>query len=368
MVRRASRCRWPVRRVVTTPATRTTPRLRNPPVPSCDRRRLVPHSSGGRRWAGPIRVRRRGVSRHFKYKSAEALAQDARSRGLDIRLSDDLAPLAAPIEVGGRRVGNRLAIQPMEGCDGTLDGAPDELTFRRYRRFGEGGAKLIWGEAAAVVPEGRANPRQLLIDESHAAGLARARRDLPERSLARLGPGRRPARRPPADPLGPLQRPPADPRPARPAARPPDGRRPGHRGRPPTGTPPPLRRRARPAPGPLRRRRVAGAAGSASTSWTSSSATATCSTSCSRPGRARQVRRLVREPDPVHPRGRRAHPLREPRGADRHPAQRLRRHPVPPRRRRTGRGSPAPSSRLCNRPGARARTTRSRPTWPSRSR
>ena len=111
------------------------------------------------------------MSRHFKYKSAEALAQDARSRGLDIRLRDDLTPLAAPIEVGGRRVGNRLAIHPMEGCDGTLDGAPDELTVRRYRRFGEGGAKLIWGEAAAVVPEGRANTRQLLMDESHAHGL-----------------------------------------------------------------------------------------------------------------------------------------------------------------------------------------------------
>ncbi len=111
------------------------------------------------------------MSRYFKYKTAEALALDARSRGLDIRLRDDLAPLGAPTEVGGRRVGNRLAIHPMEGCDGTLDGAPGDLTVRRFRRFGEGGAKLIWGEAAAVVPEGRANPRQLLMDESHARGL-----------------------------------------------------------------------------------------------------------------------------------------------------------------------------------------------------
>ena len=56
----------------------------------------------------------------------------------------------------------------MEGCDGTLDGRPDELTFRRYQRFGAGGAKLIWGEATAVVDEGRANPRQLLINEQTA--------------------------------------------------------------------------------------------------------------------------------------------------------------------------------------------------------
>src|SRR6185437_14889440 len=69
------------------------------------------------------------------------------------------------------RVGNRLAIHPMEGCDGTLDGAPDELTFRRYVRFGAGGAKLIWGEATEVVPEGRANTRQLLLTDANAAAL-----------------------------------------------------------------------------------------------------------------------------------------------------------------------------------------------------
>ena len=34
-------------------------------------------------------------------------------------------------------------------------GRPSELTFRRWRRFGESGAKLIWGgEAAAVQPDG----------------------------------------------------------------------------------------------------------------------------------------------------------------------------------------------------------------------
>ena len=97
--------------------------------------------------------------------------------GLDLDLSDDLSPLFRPIDVGGRRVGNRLAIQPMEGCDGEPDGSPGELTFRRYQRFGAGGAKLIWGEAAAVVPEGRANPRQLVIDDATAAALERLLRE-----------------------------------------------------------------------------------------------------------------------------------------------------------------------------------------------
>jgi 2,4-dienoyl-CoA reductase-like NADH-dependent reductase (Old Yellow Enzyme family) len=113
------------------------------------------------------------MSRYFRYKKADDLRREAQRLGLDVRLSDDLDVLWRPAEVGGRRVGNRLCVQPMEGCDGTLEGLPDELTYRRYRRFGAGGAKLIWGEAAAVVPEGRANTRQLLVNEANAAGLAR---------------------------------------------------------------------------------------------------------------------------------------------------------------------------------------------------
>ncbi len=113
------------------------------------------------------------MARYFKYKTPDDLAADALAKGLDIRLTDDLSPLFRPCQVAGRTVGNRLAIQPMEGCDGTPDGTPDALTFRRYERFGAGGAKLVWGEAAAVVPEGRANPRQLVADTSHADGLAR---------------------------------------------------------------------------------------------------------------------------------------------------------------------------------------------------
>ncbi len=113
------------------------------------------------------------MSRYFKYKSSQTLLADARSLGLDLSFNEDLSSLLQPITVGGRPVGNRLAIQPMEGCDAELDGSPGELTFRRFRRFGAGGAKLIWGEACAVVPEGRANPRQLVINPANAPALGR---------------------------------------------------------------------------------------------------------------------------------------------------------------------------------------------------
>ena len=111
------------------------------------------------------------MSRYFKYKGRQALVDDARVLGLEILLEPDLSPLREATVIGGTTVGNRLAIQPMEGCDANLDGTPSELTLRRYRRFGAGGAKLIWGEACAITPEGRANPRQLLIEESTALGL-----------------------------------------------------------------------------------------------------------------------------------------------------------------------------------------------------
>lgn len=113
------------------------------------------------------------MSRYFTYRSLDDVRSDIAGHGVDIRLEENVQRLLEPITIGGRTLGNRMAVHPMEGCDGTLDGRPDELTFRRWERFGAGGAKLIWGEATAVVPEGRANPRQLLINGATAPGFAR---------------------------------------------------------------------------------------------------------------------------------------------------------------------------------------------------
>ena len=101
--------------------------------------------------------------------------------GLDLPCDDQIlaAPessLAQPCEFAGKRIGNRFAIHPMEGWDGTLDGNPSELTQRRWHNFGLSGAKLIWGgEAVAVRPEGRANPNQLYAADHTRTGLGRLR-------------------------------------------------------------------------------------------------------------------------------------------------------------------------------------------------
>ncbi len=74
--------------------------------------------------------------------------------------------LDLPIEIHNRTVPNRVVFHPMEGCDGTPQGGIDTLTRRRYLRFAKSGAGIIWFEATAVTNEGRANPRQLFLNEN----------------------------------------------------------------------------------------------------------------------------------------------------------------------------------------------------------
>src|SRR5436309_3964014 len=96
---------------------------------------------------------------------------------LDIDLPCDTAietgersPLGRPLTAGRFTLGNRFAVQPMEGWDGTPDGSPSDHMRRRWQRFGESGAKLIWGgEAVAVRPDGRANPNQLMLNARNKA-------------------------------------------------------------------------------------------------------------------------------------------------------------------------------------------------------
>jgi NADPH2 dehydrogenase len=94
----------------------------------------------------------------------------------DVLQTGPSSPLAQPLNLDNKQIGNRFCIHPMEGWDGTVDGKPTEATIRRWRNFGFSGAKLIWGgEAVAVRHDGRANPNQLLINEKNKPGLAELR-------------------------------------------------------------------------------------------------------------------------------------------------------------------------------------------------
>ncbi|MFB3827201.1 MAG: FAD-dependent oxidoreductase [Bryobacteraceae bacterium] len=128
----------------------------------------------------------------FGFHSLDQLRARIAELGVNLSVSEDIAPLLEPVEAGSLHMSNRLCVLPMEGCDGTPDGAPDELTFRRYRRFAAGGSGLLWVEATAVVHEGRANPRQLWIHEGTVGGFARLVEETHKTARERFGAAHRP--------------------------------------------------------------------------------------------------------------------------------------------------------------------------------
>ena len=127
------------------------------------------------------------------FKSAEAFRAHLEQSAIPLDFDDELvepsaSPLARPIDVDGTRVGNRFCILPMEGWDGSRDGAPSDLTRRRWRNFGISGAKLIWGgEAVAVRHDGRANPHQLMLSERTEGAIASLRAELIQSHRERFG-------------------------------------------------------------------------------------------------------------------------------------------------------------------------------------
>ncbi len=128
----------------------------------------------------------------FELSSVDDLKKLAGRLGLKVEASEDVSILAEPVELGGIATPNSLAVHPMEGCDGDSQGNPGSLTIRRYERFAAGGAGLIWAEAIAVAPEGRANPRQLWLHEGSAEGFAALVRRARASAAAANGPDHRP--------------------------------------------------------------------------------------------------------------------------------------------------------------------------------
>lgn len=100
----------------------------------------------------------------FRLRDIGDLRQLNSSLGVSVDALEDVSILAEPVDLGSAVIPNSLAVHPMEGCDGDSQGRPGKLTWRRYERFARGGAGLLWVEAIAVAGEGRANPRQLWLN------------------------------------------------------------------------------------------------------------------------------------------------------------------------------------------------------------
>lgn len=105
----------------------------------------------------------------------------------NLPLSEKTGVLGDSVTVGNKTAPNRLVCQAMEGCDGKANGSPDELTVRRYHRFAEGGAGIIWFEATACREDGRANPRQLWLHENNTDDFKRLVDDIRETAMRACG-------------------------------------------------------------------------------------------------------------------------------------------------------------------------------------
>ncbi len=117
---------------------------------------------------------------------SEFIAENSRLSA-PLAYADSTQLLGEQVTIGTKAVPNRLVCQAMEGCDGTYDGKPDELTYRRYDRLAAGGAGMIWYEATAVMPEARANPHQLHINSENLDDFKRHVEHIKETALRKNG-------------------------------------------------------------------------------------------------------------------------------------------------------------------------------------
>ena len=109
------------------------------------------------------------MSQHetFHYANLDDVRAKAQELNAFVPLQEDTSALYNPLALGHVTANNRIAFQPMEGTDAAEDGAPGELTIRRYERFAKAGPGLIWFEAVATVPEARASAHQLFMTEKN---------------------------------------------------------------------------------------------------------------------------------------------------------------------------------------------------------
>lgn len=103
----------------------------------------------------------------FHYKSLEEIQEKAEVLGVHLPFAKDTEALMQSLTFGGVTINNRMGIAPMEGADALPNGAPSELTTRRYVREAIGGSAVIWFEAISIVPEGCSGSHQLILTKEN---------------------------------------------------------------------------------------------------------------------------------------------------------------------------------------------------------
>lgn len=111
---------------------------------------------------------------------------ELREQNLEIPYSPTTSILSTPLELYGKKIPNRLGILPLEGFDSEPDGSPSPYVYRRYLRFVNGGAGLIWFEACAVSEDGKSNPAQMMLQDSNVAAFRQLLTEM-DRKATELG-------------------------------------------------------------------------------------------------------------------------------------------------------------------------------------
>ncbi|MBP5606975.1 MAG: NADH:flavin oxidoreductase [Lachnospiraceae bacterium] len=123
----------------------------------------------------------------IKNMSVKDFAEMLKEHGMELPYEESMETLKKSLTVGDKTIANRICIQPLEGYDSKSDGSPSELVNRRYRRFANSGAGLVWFESAAVAEDGKSNPDQMMLSKEKLSEFAALIEEMDKISLERFG-------------------------------------------------------------------------------------------------------------------------------------------------------------------------------------
>ena len=117
------------------------------------------------------------------YNVKSNLIYALKEQGLILPYSEDYDIYHTSLSLYGKRLPNRVGIQPLEGFDSDINGGPTDMVYRRYLRFVKGGAGLIWFEACAVSDDGKSNPYQMSLNDDNVSDFQKLIKEMDKTAL-----------------------------------------------------------------------------------------------------------------------------------------------------------------------------------------